>query len=111
MRIDPDEFRSRSLRVHTLLHDVPLEDTWAIPLSGGDAGRTIQDVRAALVAGREAGPRSSKGSSGCGAASDPCSGGIINVPPTTLNPHRALPPSARLSGRHSKSAACVGRTL
>jgi hypothetical protein len=61
MRIDPDEFRSRSLRVHTLLHDVPLEDAWAISLSGGGAGRTIQDVRAALVAGREAAPAVVKG--------------------------------------------------
>jgi hypothetical protein len=61
MRIDSDEFRSRSLRVHTLLHDVPLEDAWAIPLSGGGAGRTIQDMRAALVAGREAAPAVVKG--------------------------------------------------
>ena len=81
MRIGPREFHARPLRVHTLLHDVPLEDAWAIPLSSGGAGRTIQDLRAVLVAGREAGR------------------------------HRALPPSGRLSGRHSKSAECVGRTL
>jgi hypothetical protein len=56
MRIDPGEFRARPLRVHALLHDVPLEDAWAIPLSGGGAGRTIQDVRAVMVAGREAAP-------------------------------------------------------
>ena len=56
MRIDPGEFRARPLRVHALLHDVPLEDAWAIPLSGGGAGRTIQDVRAVMVAGREASP-------------------------------------------------------
>ena len=56
MRIDPSEFRARPLRVHALLHDVPLEDAWAIPLSGGGAGRTIQDVRAVMVAGREAAP-------------------------------------------------------
>ncbi len=56
MRIDPGEFRARPLRVHALLHDVPLEDAWAIPLSGGGAGRTIQDLRAAMVAGREAAP-------------------------------------------------------
>ena len=55
-RIDPGEFRARPLRVHALLHDVPLEDAWAIPLSGGGAGRTIQDVRAVMVAGREAAP-------------------------------------------------------
>lgn len=56
MRIDPGEFRTRPLRVHALLHDVPLEDAWAIPLSGGGAGRTIQDVRAVMVAGRETAP-------------------------------------------------------
>ncbi len=56
MRIDPGEFRARPLRVHVLLHDVPLEDAWAIPLSGGGAGRTIQDVRAVMLAGREAAP-------------------------------------------------------
>ena len=55
-RIDRDEFRARPLRVHALLHDVPLEDAWTIPLSGGGAGRTVQDVRAAMVAGREAAP-------------------------------------------------------
>ena len=56
MRIDPAEFRARPLRVHALLHDVPLEDVWAIPLRGGGAGRTIQDVRAAFSAGVEAAP-------------------------------------------------------
>lgn len=56
MRINPGEFRARPLRVHALLHDVPLEDAWAIPLSGGGAGRTIQDVRAVMVAGRAAAP-------------------------------------------------------
>jgi len=39
-----------------LLHDVPLEDVWAIRLRGGGAGRTIQDVRAILFAGVEAAP-------------------------------------------------------
>src|SRR5215813_7265545 len=56
MRIDPGEFRARPLRVHALLHDVPLEDAWAIPLAGGGPGRTIQDVRAVMVAGREEAP-------------------------------------------------------
>src|SRR6266851_3977525 len=56
MRIDPGEFRARPLRVHALLHDVPLEDVWAIRLPGGGAGRTIQDVRAVLSAGVEAAP-------------------------------------------------------
>ena len=56
MRLDPDEFRARPLRVHALLHDIPLEDAWAIPLSGGGAGRTVQDVRAVMLAGRETAP-------------------------------------------------------
>ena len=56
MRISPDEFRARPLRVHALLHDVPLEDAWAVPLSGGGAGRMVQDLRAVMVAGRAAAP-------------------------------------------------------
>ncbi len=55
-RIDPEEFRARPLRVHALLHDVPLEDAWAVPLAGGGAGRTVQDLRAVMVAGRAAAP-------------------------------------------------------
>jgi hypothetical protein len=45
MRIDPTEFRSRTLRVHDFLQDVPLQDVWAIQLRGGGAGRTIHDLR------------------------------------------------------------------
>jgi hypothetical protein len=56
MRIDAGKFRARPLRVHALLHDVPLEDAWAVPLSGGGAGRTVQDLRAVMAAGREAAP-------------------------------------------------------
>src|SRR5262249_49601903 len=56
MRIDPGEFRARPLRVHALLHDVPLEDAWAVPLSGGGAGRTVQELRAVMLEGREAAP-------------------------------------------------------
>jgi len=56
MRIDPGEFRARPLRVHAMLHDVPLEDAWAIPLSGGGAGRTVEELRAIMLAGREAAP-------------------------------------------------------
>jgi hypothetical protein len=56
MRIDAGEFRARPLRVHALLHDVPLQDAWAVPLSGGGTGRTIQDVRAVMVAGRQRAP-------------------------------------------------------
>ncbi|MGH7388200.1 MAG: DUF2867 domain-containing protein [Candidatus Rokuibacteriota bacterium] len=61
MRIDPGEFRARPLRVHALLHDVPLEDAWAVPLSGGGAGRTIQDVWTVFIAGVEAAPWVVKG--------------------------------------------------
>jgi hypothetical protein len=61
MRIDPGEFRACPLRGHALLHDVPLEDVWAIRLPGGGAGRTIQDVRAAFIAGVEAAPPIVKG--------------------------------------------------
>src|SRR5712692_10014489 len=55
-RIDPGEFRARPLRVHALLHDVPLEDAWAVPLAGGGAGRTVKELRAVMVAGRAAAP-------------------------------------------------------
>jgi Protein of unknown function (DUF2867) len=61
MRIDPGAFRAYPLRVHTLLHDVPLEDVWAIRLPGGGTGRTIQDVRAVFIAGVEAAPPIVKG--------------------------------------------------
>jgi hypothetical protein len=44
-RLDATGYRSRSLRVHDFLQDVPLEDVWAIPLHGGGPGRTIQDLR------------------------------------------------------------------
>jgi len=56
MRIDPDEFRARPLRAHALLNDVPLEDAWAVPLPGGGGGRTVQDLRAVMAAGRQAAP-------------------------------------------------------
>ena len=56
MRLDPTEFRARPLRAHALLHDVPLEDAWGIPLQGGGPGRTVQDLRAVMTAGRVAAP-------------------------------------------------------
>src|SRR5262245_65114420 len=56
MRLDPSEFRARPLRAHALLHDVPLEDAWAVPLSGLGAGRTIEDVRTTMVKGFGAAP-------------------------------------------------------
>jgi len=61
MRIDPGEFRSRPLRVHAFLHDVPLEDVWAVRLPGGGAGRTIQDVRDVFGAAVAAAPPAVKG--------------------------------------------------
>ena len=57
MRIDLAEFRACPLRVHALLHDVPIEDVWKIRLAGGGTGRTIQDVRAIFIEGVEAAPR------------------------------------------------------
>ena len=56
MRLYPSEFRARPLRVHALLHDVPLEDAWAVPLSRGGPGRTIQDLRAVMITGLGAAP-------------------------------------------------------
>ena len=56
MRIDPAEFRARPLRVHALLYDAALEDAWAVPLSGGGAGRTVQELRAVMLTGRETAP-------------------------------------------------------
>jgi hypothetical protein len=41
----PADFRSRNLRVHDFLHDVPLQDVWEIRLRGGGDGRTIHDLR------------------------------------------------------------------
>jgi uncharacterized protein (TIGR03067 family) len=61
MRVAPSEFRACPLRVHTVLHDVPLEDVWAIRLPGGGPGRTIQDVRAVFIAGVDAAPPIVKG--------------------------------------------------
>jgi hypothetical protein len=61
MRIDPGEFRARPLRVHALLHDVPLEDVWAIRLPGGGAGRTIKDLRTVFITGVETVPPLVKG--------------------------------------------------
>jgi hypothetical protein len=56
MRITPSEFRARPLRVHAVLHDVPLEDVWAIPLAGGGPGRTVRDLRTAMAAGEDRAP-------------------------------------------------------
>jgi hypothetical protein len=61
VRIDSSEFRARTLRVHSMLEDVPIEDVWAIPLRGGGAGRTIRDLGPIFGAGVEAAPRVVKG--------------------------------------------------
>jgi hypothetical protein len=50
MRIHPSEFRARQLRVHAFLHDVSLEDVWAIDLPGGGPGRTVEDLREVFIA-------------------------------------------------------------
>ena len=55
-RIDASEFRARPLRAHALLYDVPLEDAWAVPLSGGGADHTVQELRAAMLTARETAP-------------------------------------------------------
>ncbi len=44
MRVDPAEFLSMDLRVHTFLDDVPLHDVWVFHLRGGGEGRTLGDV-------------------------------------------------------------------
>jgi hypothetical protein len=50
MNYSIDEFRRKSLFVHTFLADVPLHDVWAIALTGGGHGRTLQDVLTAVEA-------------------------------------------------------------
>ena len=50
------DFRALPLRVHAFLHDCPLEDVWAMRLSGGGAGRTVEDLRAVFSAGVAAAP-------------------------------------------------------
>lgn len=61
MRIDQREYRALPLRAHALLHDIPLEDVWVIPLAGGGAGRSIQEVRAVFIEATEAAPAIVKG--------------------------------------------------
>ncbi len=61
MRIDVADFRARPLRVHKFLHDVPLEDAWAIELKGGGNGRSIEDLQNAFTAGRSDTPAFVKG--------------------------------------------------
>lgn len=48
MRVDPAEYLSMDLRVHTFLDDVPLHDVWVFHLRGGGEGRTMRDVYEAV---------------------------------------------------------------
>lgn len=52
MRVEAADFQKLNLRCHALLSDVPLHDAWAIPLCGGEPGRSIQDARAILFGDR-----------------------------------------------------------
>ena len=45
VRVQPEEFRAKPLRVHTLLADAPLHDVTAFHLRGGGQGRRIADFR------------------------------------------------------------------
>jgi hypothetical protein len=49
MRVPREQFRSLSIEVHDILHDVPLHDVTAVDLPGGGAGCTIADVRALMA--------------------------------------------------------------
>jgi hypothetical protein len=51
-RISPPEFLDLPLRVHSLLHDVPLHDVWVVDLPGGREGITLQEFRNHSGAGR-----------------------------------------------------------
>src|SRR5262245_20062013 len=44
-RLSPAEYLGLRLRVHALLHDVPLYDVSAVDLLGGGAGRRLADIR------------------------------------------------------------------
>jgi hypothetical protein len=61
MRIHPSEYWARSLRVHEFLHDVPLEDVWAIKLPGGGLGRTVEDLRELSIASVKTASRTVQG--------------------------------------------------
>jgi hypothetical protein len=50
MNYSLDEFGRKPLFVHSFLADVPLHDVWAISLTGGGHGRTLQDVITAVQA-------------------------------------------------------------
>jgi hypothetical protein len=43
-----DEFRQKQLRVHSLLHDVPLRSLSRVDLPGGRAGMTLQEIMAVV---------------------------------------------------------------
>jgi len=46
MRVSPAEYLSLPLRVHGLLHDIPLYDVSVVDLPGGGDGRRVADIRA-----------------------------------------------------------------
>ena len=50
MRISAEEFRTKDLRVHSFLADVPLHDVTVLRLHGGGAGRTVLDFQALFSA-------------------------------------------------------------
>jgi hypothetical protein len=50
MRITPEEYLQKPLRVHTFLAGVPLHDVWAFQLYGGGEGRTLRDFQALFSA-------------------------------------------------------------
>jgi len=47
MRIEKEEFKTKPLRVHEFLSDVPLHDVWVFHLHGGE-NRTLADFRVLL---------------------------------------------------------------
>jgi hypothetical protein len=57
MRLPPREFRALTLRVHDVLHDVPLEDAWVMRLPGGGPGRGMQELAALFSAAAGSAPR------------------------------------------------------
>jgi uncharacterized protein DUF2867 len=52
MHVKPAGFQELKLRCHALLHDVPLHDVWAIPLTGGGPGRSVRDASSILLGHR-----------------------------------------------------------
>ena len=51
-RATVEEYRRLTLRAHSILADVPLHDVWRVELPGGNASRTMHDVRSVFEAAR-----------------------------------------------------------